>query len=339
MNMEHYAIPTLNDERYIAARVTAVHRDRFDVATAYGFSHAQMKRGLHAQEMPTVGDLIAIEYNPCGDSMAVGILERKTLFARQDSWHGTRQLIAANVDFALITTSLNADFSLPRLERYLVLARESGAQPVFLLTKCDLVSPEDALETADRVRAIAPDCRVLILSAYTGEGMNALCSLLSPGKIAVLLGSSGVGKSSLVNVLTGETAMAVGEIRSGDDKGRHTTVHRQMIELSSGALLIDTPGMRELAMWDAEAGVVDVFAEIAAAAGNCRYRNCTHTHEPGCAVREGAQNGTLDPARVKNYIKLQGEASRSAMLARKRERMKEISKASRRIKKEKNTRD
>lgn len=335
MSYENYNLPTLTDRPgCIAARVTAVHRERFEIVTEYGFGFARMKRGLQlaADEMPTVGDLICVEFNPAGDSTAVAILPRRTLFARLDGWHGTRQLIAANIDLVCIATSLNADFNLRRLERYLALARESGAEPVFLLTKRDLVDADEAEARIREVQTLAPDCCVLTLSVRTGEGMAELRRLLQPGTIAALLGSSGVGKSSLVNALTGQETMSTGEIRE-DDKGRHTTVHRQMIELDCGAMLIDTPGMRELAMWDAVDGVNDVFAEIAEAAGRCRFRDCTHTHEPGCAVLAGIENGTLNPSRVQSYLTLHKEADHTAQMARKRERMKEISKFSRERKK------
>ena len=332
MNIDSYNIPVLNNSDTIAARVTAVHRDRFEIMTEYGSAFAQMKRGLQFEEMPTVGDLIEVEYNPGGDSMAVSILPRRTLFARFDGWKGVRQLVAANVDFACITTSLNADFNIRRLERYLALTRESGAEPVFLLTKRDLVDDLTAEAVAAQVHGLAPDCRVLMLSARNGYGMDRLKELLAPGTIAVLLGSSGVGKSSLVNALMGGEVMDTGEIRD-DDKGRHTTVHRQMLELSTGALLIDTPGMRELAMWDAVDGVADVFAEVDAAAQRCRFRDCTHTHEPGCAILAGLESGELDPGRVRNYLQLHSEADRTARMAEKYRRSKEIAKHTRQMKK------
>jgi ribosome biogenesis GTPase len=332
LNIENYRIPDLNDPRLIAARVTAVHRDRFEIMTVYGPTHAQMKRGLQFDEMPTVGDLIEIEYNPGGDSVAVGVLPRRTLFARQDTWHGGRQLVAANVDIAFITTSLNADFNIRRLERYLALALESGAEPVFLLTKRDLVDDLAVDAVTAQVYGLAPDCRVLTVSARSGFGMDKLEAMLTPGTVAVLLGSSGVGKSSIVNALLGAEAMDTGEIRS-DDKGRHTTVHRQMLELTTGALLIDTPGMRELAMWDNLDGVADVFSEIEAAAQRCRFRDCSHTHEPGCAILAGLEDGTLDPGRVGNYLKMHSEADHTTRMAEKRRRSMEIAKFSREMKK------
>ena len=330
MNMKNYGIPNQNDRPgCVGARVTAVHRERFEIATEYGFSSAKMKRGLQldTDEMPTVGDRILVEYNPGGESVGVEVLPRTTLFARQDSWHGIRQLIAANFDYVLIATSLNEDFSLRRLERYLALARESGAQPVFLLTKRDLTDEATAGSIASDVRRMASDCPVICLSVRTGRGIDALKELMKPGTTSVLMGSSGVGKSSLVNALMGEEVMATKEIREDDSKGRHTTVHRQMLLLPWGALLIDTPGMRELAMWDAAQGVDDAFAEIAEAAQKCRFRDCTHIHEPGCAVLAGIESGLLDADRVANYLKLRDESDMSAVLARKFRKSKEISKA------------
>lgn len=331
MPIENYRIPDLTDRGLTGARVTAVHRGRFEIVTEWGPGFARMKRGLRLDEMPTVGDFIAVEYNPGGDSVGVEILPRSTLFARMDGYHGVRQLVAANVDLDCIVTSLNAEFSLRRLERYLALARESGAQPAFLLTKRDLADEMTVDATVARTRELAPDCPVLAVSARTGQGMDALKNLLTPGTTAVLLGSSGVGKSSLVNALMGGEILRTGAIREDDDKGCHTTVHRQMLELESGALLIDTPGMRELGMWDAVDGVNDVFAEVAEAASRCRFRDCTHTHEPGCAVRAALEAGELDPGRVANYLKLHSEADRTAVLARKRARQKEISKFTRKL--------
>lgn len=340
MNIElkKYAIPTLNPNEFpgcIAARVTAVHRERFEIVCEYGFGHARMKRGLrlNADEMPTVGDYLAIDYNPGGDSTGLAVLPRRTLFARMDSWRGTRQLVAANIDLVCIVTSLNQEFNVRRLERYLAMARESGAKIAFLLTKLDLVASAEPMIEA--VRTLTPDCPMLAISTFSGVGLDTLREWLPTGTTAALLGSSGVGKSSLVNALMGETRMDTGAIRSDDDRGRHTTVHRQMLELPWGALLIDTPGMRQMGMWDAADSVNDVFAEIAQAAQMCRYRDCTHTHEPGCAVREGMENGTLDPGRVRNYLAMHQEADVTAQRARKAEKMKEISRFSKEMKKHK----
>lgn len=318
------------------ARVVAVHRERFEIVTEYGFSHARMKRGKQYREggeLPTAGDFIDVEYNPSGDSMATAVLPRRTQFVRQDSWHGTEQLVAANFDCVFIVTSLNAEFNARRLERYLALALESGAQIAFLLTKLDLADEAMVARARRATEALALGHPVLALSARSGEGMQQLCAYLTRGKSAVLLGSSGVGKSSLVNALSGDEVMEVAAIREDDAKGRHTTAHRQIIALRNGALLIDTPGMRELGMWDALSGVADVFAEVAEAAARCHFADCTHTHEPGCAVLADLAAGRLDPKRVRNYLNMHSEADLTAARALKAKRNKEISKFARQLRK------
>lgn len=236
-----------------------------------------------------------------GISVIHGILPRRSLFVRADSWRGDRQLVAANVDMVFVTTSLNMEFNLRRLERYTALTLESGARLIFLLTKRDLVTDGVVSEAVSQLNALAPGAPVLAVSAHTGEGMKKLEKLLAPGCVAVLLGSSGVGKSSVVNALLAQERMKTNSI-GANDKGHHTTVHRQLLQLRTGALLIDTPGMRELGMWDALEGVANVFPEIDAAAARCKFRDCTHTHEPGCAIQAGVADGSLDPRRVRNYL-------------------------------------
>ncbi|MBQ4090167.1 MAG: ribosome small subunit-dependent GTPase A [Clostridia bacterium] len=312
--MEHIVYPVISGEEFpgcIPALITAVHRELFEFVCEEGEGRAQVKRSLNLPEMPTIGDFVALRHEPTGLSIIHGILPRRTLFARADSWRGGRQLVAANVDIVFITTSLNMEFNLRRLERYMALVVESGAQPVFLLTKRDLATPMMLLEAEAAISALAPGAQIVCVSAHTGEGMDELEKLLTPGATAVLLGSSGVGKSSLVNALLSEERMRTNGIGE-NDKGHHTTVHRQMLQLRTGALLIDTPGMRELGMWDSLDGVATVFPEIDAAAARCRFRDCTHTHEPGCAVQAGIADGSLDPRRVRNYLAMHNEADVSA---------------------------
>lgn len=315
--MEHIKYPHISRQEFprcIPALITAVHRELFEFVSPEGEGRAQVKRGLHIPEMPTVGDYVALVCNLSGISIIHGILPRRTLFVRADSWRGGRQLVAANVDMVFVTTSLNMEFNMRRLERYTALAMESGAQLIFLLTKRDLATDGMVAQAVSKINALAPDAPVLAVSAHTGEGMDELEKLLTPGSMAVLLGSSGVGKSSVVNALLEEERMKTNSI-GANDKGHHTTVHRQLLQLRTGALLIDTPGMRELGMWDALDGVANVFPEIDAAAARCKFRDCTHIHEPGCAIQAGIADGTLDPKRVRNYLAMHAESDISAKKA------------------------
>ena len=315
--MEHINYPEISPQEFprcIPALITAVHRELFEFVSPEGEGRAQVKRGLHLPEMPTVGDYVALVCDISGMSIIHGILPRRTLFVRADSWRGGRQLVAAHVDMVFVTTSLNMEFNLRRLERYTALALESGAQLIFLLTKRDLATDDMVSEAILQINALAPGAPVMAVSSHTGEGMADLEKLLTPGSVAVLLGSSGVGKSSVVNALLAEDRMKTNAI-GANDKGHHTTVHRQLLQLRTGALLIDTPGMRELGMWDALDGVANVFPEIEAAAARCRFRDCTHTHEPGCAIQAGIADGVLDPRRVRNYLAMHAESDVSAKKA------------------------
>ncbi|THD70283.1 ribosome small subunit-dependent GTPase A [Phenylobacterium sp.] len=258
---------------------------------------------------PVTGDWVAVELKD-GIAVIAAVLPRSTAFTRMAA--GTAkdiQVVAANVDVALLAASLNADLNLRRLERYLATAYESGAEPVILLTKADVCADPDPL--IESVRGIASGVLVLAISVRTGQGLAELSARLAPGKTAVLLGSSGVGKSTLVNALAGVERMATKEVREDDARGRHTTTHRELILLPSGALILDTPGMRELALWDAEAGVAAAFAETTAEvellAQDCRFRDCAHDKEPGCAVQAALADGRLDPERWRSFQKLHRE--------------------------------
>ena len=338
MDMSSYGFPTdmtPEDPQGIPARINAVHKERYALVCEHGETYGRLKTKEYyggLEEFPTAGDFVLIRCNPAGDSQIVKTLPRRTFFARRDPTSGRgEQAVAANFDYVFIMQSLNQNFNARRLERYLTLAWQSGAAPVVVLTKADLAaSCEPYLRTAEGLAAGAP---VHAVSAKTGEGLGDLAAYLSPGKTVVFLGSSGVGKSSLVNALAGEEIMTVSGIREQDGKGRHTTTHRQLILLPNGAMIIDTPGMRELGMWDVSDGLGEAFADVEQYLGQCRFRNCSHQTEPGCAVKAAIANGDLSPERWESYVNLKAEASyadnKPAALRQKQQKFKTIAKLNR----------
>ena len=338
MNIHDYGtVPNTENLPGIPARVTAVHKERYEIVCAHGITHAKLKTKeyyVDTQDFPTTGDFVMVNYIENGDSQILATLPRKTFFSRRDPTPGRgEQAVAANFDYVFIMQSLNQDFNPKRLERYLTLAWQSGATPVILLTKADLV--EDYWDYLTQVERVAAGVNTHVVSAHTGFGLNRLNAYLQPGKTVVFLGSSGVGKSSLVNALAGETVMTVNAIREDDSKGRHTTTHRQLIRLQNGVMIIDTPGMRELGMWDVSEGLGDAFADVERFLGKCRFSDCKHEREPGCAIRAAIAAGELDVARWESYQKLKEEAvDRDEMLRRKREWSKGVAKFTRDRKKE-----
>jgi ribosome biogenesis GTPase len=241
--------------------------------------------------------------------------------------------VAANVDVAFLVAALNRDLNVRRLERYLVATRDSGAMPVIVLTKSDLLV--DPVRDAERVIAIAGGAQVVALSAMTGEGLDALSPWLRPGVTIALLGSSGAGKSTLLNALAGRVLMDTGEIRRNDDRGRHTTTHRELFRLPNGALIVDTPGMRELGLLAVDVALDASFEDVAELVGTCRFGNCTHGGEPGCAVQGAIVDGVLSHERWQAYLKLQRELAFAArkedpeLEAANRQRWKQIHKSQR----------
>lgn len=294
-------------------RVTVQQRGLWRLITQGGELDATLAgRFVHEAaegDFPVAGDWVAVELGE-GAALIRAVLPRATAFRRWASGPaGGVQLVAANVDRALLTASLNADLNLRRLERYMAAAYESGAEPVIVLTKADACDDVEALVA--EVEAIAFGVPVLVVSAVSGQGMDEFAALLPPGTTGVLLGSSGVGKSTLVNALGGRALMATQAIREADAHGRHTTTHRELILLPSGGLILDTPGMRELGLYDADEGLATVFAdvdgEIARLAESCRFRDCSHKGEPGCAVEAALESGALDAERLQSWRKLQRE--------------------------------
>ncbi len=294
----------------IPARVVAEHRGRYVVDDGGGERPVTLAGRLrhHArsrEDLPATGDWVALDAGADGAASIHAVLPRRGAFLRKAAGGATEaQVLAANVDVALIATALPADLSERRIERYLALAWESGAVPVVLLTKADLA--DDVDHAARAVRAVAPGVDVVAVSSVTGDGLDALGRWLRPGRTAVLLGSSGVGKSTLANRMMGGDVLRTGAVRD-DGKGRHTTTHRQLLTLAGGALLIDTPGMRELQLWTADAGLDAAFADVEALAAACRFADCAHDAEPGCAVRAAAERGRLDPERLASWHRLRRE--------------------------------
>ena len=338
MNINDYGtVPNYGNLPGIPARVTAVHKERYEIVCEHGVTHARLKTKeyyVETQDFPTTGDFVMINYIENGDSQIIATLPRRTFFSRREPGPIPRdQAVAANFDYVFIMQSLNLDFNPKRLERYLTLAWQSGATPVILLTKADLV--EDYWEYLTQVERICAGVNVHVVSAHTGYGLQRLNSYLQPGKTVVFLGSSGVGKSSLVNALAGEEIMAVKAIREDDSKGRHTTTHRQLIRLQSGVMIIDTPGMRELGMWDVSDGIGDAFADVERFMGKCRFSDCRHESEPGCAIKAAIASGELDIHRWESYQKLKAEAiDKAEMLRRKNEWHKSLRKGEKLKKKE-----
>ncbi len=296
------------------ARVAAVDRDQLLVMDQTGPFRAKLSGGYlyrHRQphEFPCVGDWVCIGKQASGEfGLVHALLERKTSLRRRSAGDDVAfQMIAANVDHVVIVQSCHFDFNLKRLERYLVMVKEGGAEPWVLLTKTDLVEPATLAAQLAEIHAAGLTAPVLTLSNVTREGVDELVDMLQPGKTYCFVGSSGVGKSTIINALLGREARATKEV-SGSGEGRHTTVRRELIRLENGALVIDSPGMREFGILGADSGIDSGFADIVSLAATCRYRNCGHTSEPGCAVIKALRAGEIGRDHYDNYLKLKEES-------------------------------
>jgi ribosome biogenesis GTPase len=308
-------------------RVVAAHRGAFDVATAHGSVRARLPgRMLHDGVDVAVGDWVGV-----AGAIIRAVLPRRSAIVRKAAGLTSEsQTLAANVDVAFVVSSLGPDLEPRRIERYLVTIWESGATPEIVLTKADRIDDPSAL-VAD-VEAVAVGVPVHVVSAVTGQGCDALRARIPAGTTAVLLGSSGVGKSTLVNRFVGQERMAVKETRVDDDEGRHTTTHRELILLPGGGVVIDTPGLRELQLWDGGAAAIDAaFADIEELALQCRFANCSHDTEPDCAIQEALRSGELSGERHRSWLKLQRELRAIAMRSDARLRREEKRKWQQRI--------
>lgn len=296
------------------ARVAAVDRDQLLLVDQTGHFRARLAGSYRhhqplSHELPCVGDWVCLE-RQAGDDFGVvhSVIERRTSLRRKSAGNSLeQQMIAANLDQVVIVQSCHFDFDLARLERYLVMVLDGGADPWILLTKTDLVAPEVLDAQLAEIEALGLVAPVSTLSNLTREGLDDVERLLLPGKTYCFVGSSGVGKSSLINHLTGHASLETGTV-SATGEGRHTTVRRELIRLAGGALVIDNPGMREFGILGAEEGLGSNYAEITTLASACRYRDCTHTGEPGCAVIAALDAGTLGRAHFQSYLKLRDEA-------------------------------
>jgi ribosome biogenesis GTPase len=294
------------------ARVAVEHRSEYVVYAQQGELRAELAGRLrHNDEHPAVGDWVAVaSRGDEGRARIEALLPRRTAFVRKVAWTETKpQVVAANVDVVFVVCGLDLNFNVRRIERFLTLAWESGAQPVVLLTKADLC--DDVESRVWEVESVAYGVPVHPVSAPHGDGVETVRSYVPVGRTAALLGSSGVGKSTLVNALVGEELLATKEIRE-DGRGRHTTTHRQLVPLPEGGLVLDTPGMRELQLWDADSGLEAAFGDVESLAAQCRFGDCSHRREPGCAVRAALANHTLDLERFESWRKLQRELERLA---------------------------
>lgn len=332
-----FAIPerwlALQEPERTIGRITLQEKGLYRLRTAAGEQNALVSGRFQfdaqsVSDYPAVGDYVLADCADPDTAVIHRVLPRKSLFVRRAAGTSkTEQVVAANMDTVFLCMSLNNDFNLRRLERYLTVAWESRADPVVLLTKADLCG--DISRRQAEVAAIAMGADVLTVSAMDADGYHQVTPYLTASRTVAFVGSSGVGKSTLINRLLGEERLATDGLRN-DDKGHHTTTHRELLVLPGGAMVIDTPGMRELGMWDAASGVEQTFADMEALAARCRFRNCSHTGEPGCAVREAIRRGKLDEGRWQSYQKLKSEneyaADSASYLAAKEKKFKEIAK-------------
>ena len=307
-------------EKFEIARVIAVHKDSYTLSNGVVDVLAELVGKIIFSasspiDYPAVGDwVLAIFYDEGSFGIIHEVLSRKSLLKRKTPGKKVDfQLIAANIDVAFIVQSLNDNFNLRRLERYLVMVNESNIKPIVLLSKSDLLSVDDIAKRIDEIKKIMPSLETVTFSNENESGLDSVKAIMQPCHTYCLLGSSGVGKTTLINNLIGESIYKTKTVSKKESKGRHATTHRQLIKLDSGAMVIDTPGMRELGNFSAETGLDETFSEIISLSRQCRFNDCSHVEEKGCAVLEAVEKGLLSADRYQNYIKMNKESNYNEM--------------------------
>lgn len=313
--MTHTEQQRFIDEGFAIARVIAEHKGRYiilvnETAFSAEITGKMMFDAVTRKDYPAVGDWVAAQlYDEHSPAIIHHIFPRTTVLSRKTSGKEMEeQIIAVNMDIVFIVQGLDKNFNLRRLERFLVVASHSGAQPVVLLSKTDMLSEQELKDLLDEVNTISNNALVIAYSAKTLFHLEVIQQLINKDTTVCFIGSSGSGKSTLINRLVGSERLQTQEVREDDSRGKHTTTHRELIALENGGCVIDTPGLREIGLWEVDSSIDQTFPDIAELAMECKFTDCTHTHEPGCAVQAAIEDETLEPGRYESYVKLQKEA-------------------------------